>query len=92
MAERLRHLRGEDVVVLGLPRGGVSVAAEVARALDASLDVIVVRKLGVLLSRALVPNRRIQLATSTNYPAHLLCAPSHATWLGIRPKPTAERV
>ena len=41
------HLRGEDVVVLGLPRGGVPVAAEVARALDAPLDVIVVRKLGV---------------------------------------------
>jgi putative phosphoribosyl transferase len=41
------HLRGEDVVVLALPRGGVPVAAEVARALDAPLDVIVVRKLGV---------------------------------------------
>ena len=47
LAERLRHLRGEDVVVLGLPRGGVPVAAEVARALGAPLDVIVVRKLGV---------------------------------------------
>ena len=47
LGERLRHLRGEDVVVLGLPRGGVPVAAEVARALDAPLDVIVVRKLGV---------------------------------------------
>ena len=47
LAERLRHLRGEDVVVLGLPRGGVPVAAEVARVLDAPLDVIVVRKLGV---------------------------------------------
>ena len=47
LAERLRHLRGEDAVVLGLPRGGVPVAAEVARALDAPLDVIVVRKLGV---------------------------------------------
>ncbi len=47
LAELLRHLSGEDVVVLGLPRGGVPVAAEVARALGAPLDVILVRKLGV---------------------------------------------
>src|SRR6266571_7059606 len=47
LAGRLLHLRGEDVVVLGLPRGGVAVAAEVARALGAPLDVILVRKLGV---------------------------------------------
>jgi putative phosphoribosyl transferase len=47
LAARLQDLRGEPVVVLGLPRGGVPVAAEVARALGAPLDVIVVRKLGV---------------------------------------------
>ena len=41
------YARRGDVVVLGLPRGGVVVAYEVARALDAPLDVYVVRKLGV---------------------------------------------
>ncbi|MGW5261678.1 phosphoribosyltransferase [Microbispora sp. NPDC004025] len=48
LGERLRGLPGaEDAVVLGLPRGGVPVAFQVARALGAPLDVIVVRKLGV---------------------------------------------
>ncbi|MGY1706172.1 phosphoribosyltransferase family protein [Geodermatophilus sp. SYSU D00697] len=47
LARLLAPLRGSDVVVLGLPRGGVPVAAEVARALGAPLDVVVVRKLGV---------------------------------------------
>ena len=47
LAPLLGHLRGQDLVVLGLPRGGVPVAAEVARFLGAPLDVIVVRKLGV---------------------------------------------
>ena len=48
LAERLRGYEGrDDVVVLGLPRGGVPVAYEVARALAAPLDVFLVRKLGV---------------------------------------------
>jgi putative phosphoribosyl transferase len=47
LAERVRKFRGQDVVVLGLPRGGVPIAAEVARALGAPLDVVLVRKLGV---------------------------------------------
>lgn len=47
VARHVGHLRGEDVVVLGLPRGGVPVAFEVATELGAPLDVIVVRKLGV---------------------------------------------
>ncbi|MEU3688590.1 phosphoribosyltransferase family protein [Streptomyces narbonensis] len=47
LADRLDYLKGQDVVVLGLPRGGVPVAAEVAEALGAPLDICLVRKLGV---------------------------------------------
>ncbi|WP_406132635.1 alpha/beta family hydrolase [Streptomyces zaomyceticus] len=47
LAARLDHFKGHDVVVLGLPRGGVPVASEVADALDAPLDICLVRKLGV---------------------------------------------
>jgi len=42
----LHHLRRDRPVVLGIPRGGVPVAAAVARVLDAPLDIIVARKLG----------------------------------------------
>ncbi|MGW2641177.1 phosphoribosyltransferase [Streptomyces sp. NPDC001348] len=50
LAARLRVMKEQgtlpDPVVLALPRGGVAVAEEVARALDAPLDVLVVRKIG----------------------------------------------
>ena len=49
LAERLEiFARRGDVLVLALPRGGVAVGAEVARALGAPLDLMLVRKLGAL--------------------------------------------
>ena len=48
LAEALmKYANRDDVIVLGLPRGGVPVAYEVAKQLHVPLDVIVVRKLGV---------------------------------------------
>lgn len=47
LARRLARLRLEDPVILALPRGGVPVAVEVARALDAAVDLVFVRKIGV---------------------------------------------
>ncbi len=47
LAEVLRGYKDQHPVVLALPRGGVPVAAEVARALEAPLDLILVRKIGV---------------------------------------------
>lgn len=46
LAEKLGAYKDKNTVVLALPRGGVVVAYEIARALDASLDIIAVRKIG----------------------------------------------
>ncbi len=47
LAAALKHYKGQNVIVLGLPRGGVVTAAQVAEYLSAPLDVLIVRKLGV---------------------------------------------
>lgn len=47
LAALLDHLKGEDVVVLALPRGGVPVAAEIASHLAAPMGLLLVRKIGV---------------------------------------------
>jgi len=47
LAKALRHYKAQQPVVLALPRGGVPVGAEIASALDAPLDLILVRKIGV---------------------------------------------
>ncbi len=47
LAAELADVDGANAIVLGLPRGGVPVAAVVAKALGAPLDVVVVRKVGV---------------------------------------------
>lgn len=53
VAGRLEEYRGRDLLILGIPRGGVPVAAEVARRLDAPLDIVVARKLGSPISSEL---------------------------------------
>ncbi len=46
LAEALNEFRGKDAVVLGIPRGGMVVAGEIALLLDARLDIALSRKLG----------------------------------------------
>jgi putative phosphoribosyl transferase len=46
LAVRLTRYKGKEVVVFALPRGGIPVAAPIAEALNASLDLVLVRKLG----------------------------------------------
>jgi putative phosphoribosyl transferase len=46
LAQHLAEYRGQDPLILSIPRGGVPVAAEIAHRLDAELDIVVARKLG----------------------------------------------
>jgi putative phosphoribosyl transferase len=66
LARHLQRFAGPDTVVLGIPRGGVVVGAEVARRLGAQLDVIVARKIPAphwpeLAIGAVTPSREIYL-------------------------------
>ncbi len=47
LAAKLAHLKDRQPVVLALPRGGVAVGFEIAKALEAPLDIVLVRKIGV---------------------------------------------
>jgi Phosphoribosyl transferase domain len=69
-AKLTTYVNRPDVIVLGLPRGGVPVAYEVARALGAPLDVFIVRKLGVWLRRTGDGCRRDRWRTRAERSAH----------------------
>jgi putative phosphoribosyl transferase len=75
LAERLETMRLDRPVVLALPRGGVPVALEVARALKAPLDLVMVRKLGVpsqpeLAAGAVVNGDHPQLVVNEDVASH----------------------
>jgi putative phosphoribosyl transferase len=63
LAKALARYQGQDVVVLALPRGGVPVAAQVAEALRAPLDLILVRKIGVPMQPELAMGAVVDGAT-----------------------------
>lgn len=79
LAARLASLAQDRPVIVGLPRGGVPVAFEVATALEAPLDVVVVRKLGV----------PIQPELGMGQSARTGCSSSMKTWCG--PWPSGAR-
>lgn len=93
LALRLMHLKGRDPVVLALPRGGVPVAVEIARALAAPLDLVMVRKLGVPgqpeLAAGAVVGGAVEL-TVLNEGIVRLCAIAPATIEHLKRRELAE--
>jgi putative phosphoribosyl transferase len=82
LAERLLALNLNDPVVLALPRGGVPVAFEIARALAAPLDLVLVRKIGApfeeeLAIGAIADGENPVLVTDARFAAHLDIAPEY---------------
>ena len=70
-----------DVLVLGLPRGGVPVAYEVARALGAELDVFLVRKLGLVGHEELAMGAIAEVASGERMEARRFAVPRNPTAL-----------
>jgi putative phosphoribosyl transferase len=88
LAESLTAWEGTDAVVLGIPRGGVVVAAAVARRLALPLDAVVVRKLGA--------SGREEFAVGAIADGVRIVAPDAVRWAGMSPRDvedveTAER-
>ena len=78
LAKRLAHLKGEHPVVLALPRGGVPVGYEIARALAAPLDLVLVRKIGAPDQ----PELAIGAVADGEQP-ELVTDPQLAAWLAV---------
>lgn len=88
LAVALSAYRGRDVVVLALPRGGVPVAAEVAAALGAPLDLVLVRKIGAPfheeLAMGAVADAAGQLCTVRNDEVIAMLGVDEATFDAVR--------
>lgn len=66
LAQVLTKYQGKDVVVYALPRGGVPVAAEIAKALKAPLDLLIIRKIGH-------PNNPEYALCAVSLGGHIIC-------------------
>jgi putative phosphoribosyl transferase len=93
LAKALARYKNDRPVVLALPRGGVPVAAEIARALDAPLDLVLVRKIGVPYQPELAAGAVVDGATPTvvrNESILHLAGVSEADFAAIRDRELAE--
>lgn len=89
LSARLMHLKVQAPVVLALPRGGVPVAFEVARALEAPLDLVMVRKIGVpwqpeLAAAAVVDGDEPQIVENTDVTSSLGLDRAYIETEGVR--------
>jgi putative phosphoribosyl transferase len=86
LARALLHLKPDRPVVLALPRGGVPVGFEVARILEAPLDLLLVRKIGV----PGYPELAVGAVLDGEHP-HLVLNRELATWAGVDARYIAEQ-